>query len=105
MTPHVVQSFIFVGHSSFVCTCLTFRLIFYFFVEFWPTRESFGMARGPRFWALGVDSGPRGGAFEGILDPPKNNNIYIYIVLLVPKRRLRSVWCWLGTACQVLFLF
>ncbi len=36
----------------------------------WPTRESFGMARGgPRFWALGVDSGPRGGAFEGILDP------------------------------------
>ncbi len=28
------------------------------------------MARGPRFWALGVDSGPRGGAFKGILDPP-----------------------------------
>ncbi len=25
------------------------------------------MARGPRFWALGVDSGPRGGAFEGIV--------------------------------------
>jgi hypothetical protein len=41
------------------------------FVEFWPIRASFGMARGPRFWALGVDSGPREGAFEGILDPQK----------------------------------
>ncbi len=51
--------------------CLTFRLIVSLFVEFWPTRESLGMARGLRFWALGVDSGPRGGAFEGILDPPK----------------------------------
>jgi hypothetical protein len=28
------------------------------------------MAWGPRVWALVVDSGPRGGAFEGILDPP-----------------------------------
>ena len=27
--------------------------------------------RGPRFRALGVDSGPRGGAFEGVLDPQK----------------------------------
>jgi hypothetical protein len=52
-------------------TCLTVRLIFCFFVEFWPARESFGMARGLRFWALVVDSGPRGGAFEGILGPPK----------------------------------
>ncbi len=50
---------------------LTFRLIFDLFVEFLPTRESFGVARGPRFWALGVDSGPRGVAFEGIWDPPK----------------------------------
>ncbi len=39
---------------------LTFRLILYLFVDFWQTRESFGMARGLRFWALGVDSGPRG---------------------------------------------
>ncbi len=54
--------------------CLTCRLMYVVIVEFWPTRESFGMARGPRFWALGVDSGPRGGAFEGALDPPKNNN-------------------------------
>jgi hypothetical protein len=42
----------------------------FLFFELWPTRESFRMARGLRFWALGVDSGPRGGAFEGILDPP-----------------------------------
>ncbi len=42
-----------------------------FAVEFWPTRESFGMARGPPFWALGLDSGPREGAFEGMLDPPE----------------------------------
>ncbi len=36
------------------------------------------MARGPRFWALGVDSGPRGGAVEGILDPNNNKtNIFI----------------------------
>ncbi len=48
------------------------------------------MARGPRFWPLGVDSGPRGWAFEGILDPSQNHN-YIYIFLLVPKRRLRFV--------------
>ncbi len=40
-------------------TCLTFRLIFYCFV------------RGPRFRAIGVDSGPREGAFEGVLDPRK----------------------------------
>ncbi len=39
------------------------------FVVVWPTRESFGMARGPRFWALGIDPGPRGGAFEGMLNP------------------------------------
>ncbi len=43
--------------------------VFTDFAEFWTTRESFGMARGLRFWALGVDSGPRGGAVEGILDP------------------------------------
>ena len=42
-----------------------------FFDEFWPTQESFGMARGLRFWALGADSGPRGRAFEWVLDPPK----------------------------------
>ncbi len=48
-----------------------FDSLFISFVEFWPARESFGMARGLRFWALGVDSGPRGGAFEGISDPPK----------------------------------
>ena len=37
------------------------------------------MARGPRLWALGVDSGPRGEASEGILDPPTIiNNIYFY---------------------------
>jgi hypothetical protein len=65
---------------------LSIKLLF--FVEFWPTRESFGMARGLRFWALGVDSGPRGGAFEGILDPPKLYKIYF---LLVPKGRLRQV--------------
>ncbi len=52
-------------------SCLTFRLICYLFVEFWPIRASFGMARGLRFWALGVDSGPREGAFEGIWDPTK----------------------------------
>ena len=40
------------------------------------------MARGPRFWALGVDCGPRGGAFEGILDPPKNNKKYMYLYLV-----------------------
>ncbi len=45
---------------------------FYLFVECWPTRESFGMARGPRLWALGVDSGPRGGSFDRILDPHKS---------------------------------
>ncbi len=44
------------------------------------------MARGPRFWALGVDFGPRGGAFEGIVDPKNNNK---HICLLAPKRRLR----------------
>jgi hypothetical protein len=60
-------------------TCLTFRLMFYLFVEFWPTRESFGMARGLRFWALEVDAGPRGGAFEGILDLPKIIKIDICI--------------------------
>jgi hypothetical protein len=43
------------------------------------TRESFGMAGGLRFWALGVDSGPRRGAFEGILDPPNNTNTYMLI--------------------------
>ncbi len=43
------------------------------------------MARGPRFWALGVDSGPRGGACEGILDPKNNEKL---VFLLVPKRRL-----------------
>ncbi len=38
------------------------------------------MARGPRFWALGVDSGPRGGAFEGVWDPPKTiKNTCIFI--------------------------
>ena len=37
------------------------------------------MARGPRFWALGVDSGPRGGAFEVIVDPPKSQIIYSFI--------------------------
>ncbi len=32
-----------------------------------------------RLWALGVDSGPRGGAFEGMLDPPKQfKDIYFY---------------------------
>ncbi len=37
------------------------------------------MARGPRFWALGVDSGPRGGAFEGIMDPQKIiKNIFLF---------------------------
>ncbi len=55
---------------------------FYLFVEFWPTRESFGMAQGPRFWALGVDAGPRGGAFEVALDP-QNNKKRIFV--LVPK--------------------
>ncbi len=61
-----------------ILSYLTFRLCF-LFVDFWPTRESFGMARGPRFWAQGVDSGPRGGAFEGILDPqPIITNIYLY---------------------------
>jgi hypothetical protein len=60
------------------------------FVGVWPTRESFGMARGPRFWALGVDSGLRGEAFEGLLEPQSDKTyIYIYIFLLVPKRRLR----------------
>ena len=34
--------------------------------------------RGRRFRALGVDSGPRGGAFEGVLDP-QNNNKYIFV--------------------------
>ncbi len=60
--------------------CLTFRLIFLFCVdEFWPTGESFGMARGPRFGAQGFDSGPRGGAFEGILDPQQIiENMYLY---------------------------
>ncbi len=45
------------------------------------------MARGPRFWALGVESGLRGEASEGILDP-QNNQTYIFE--LVPKGRLRS---------------
>ena len=47
------------------------------------THFLFLFVRGPRFWALGVDSGPRGGAFEGVLDPRKNK---IYIFLLGPKR-------------------
>ena len=34
-------------------------------------------------WALGVDPGPRRGAFEGVLDPPKNNRTNVF--LLVPK--------------------
>jgi hypothetical protein len=58
------------------------RLIFCFFDEFWPTRESFGLARGRRFGSPGGDSGPQGGAFEGILDPSKiikDTHIYIYI--------------------------
>jgi hypothetical protein len=69
-------------------TCLTFRLLVLLFGEFWPTRDSFGMARGLRFWALGIDSGTRGNAFEGILDP-QNNKTYVF--LLVPKRCLRSI--------------
>ncbi len=60
---------------------------FDFIVEFWPTRESFAMGRGLRFWALGVDSGPRGGACEGILDP---RFFFKHIFLLVPKLRLRD---------------
>ncbi len=67
---------------------LTFRLVLllflfsvhFVFVEFRPTRESFGMAGGPRFWALGVDSGPRGGAFEGVVGPPRNNAKYMYFI-------------------------
>ncbi len=48
-------------------SCLTFRLIFYFCV------------RGLRFRGLGVDSGPRGEAFEGVSDPPKIiKNTYFY---------------------------
>ncbi len=42
------------------------------------------MARGPRFWALGVDSGPREETFEVILDPPKDHGKYKF--LLVPNR-------------------
>ncbi len=67
--------------------CLTFRLIFIFFVEVWPARESFGMARGPRFKALGADSGPRGGVLRGFGTPTNNKK---YICVLVPKGRLRS---------------
>ncbi len=37
------------------------------------------MAWGPRFWALWGDSGPRGGVFEGILDPTKYSKTYIFI--------------------------
>ncbi len=47
------------------------------------------MAGGPRFWALGVDSGPRGGAFEGFLDP----KIILKKNILVPKGRLRTQGC------------
>ncbi len=46
--------------------CLTFRLICCFFV------------RGPRSRALGVDSGPRGWDFEGVLDPLKYKNSYFF---------------------------
>jgi hypothetical protein len=71
--------------------CLTFRLMFSFFDEFWPTRESFGMARGPRFWALGVDSGPRGGAFGGDLGPPKIiKHIFVFIGAMF---NLALPWC------------
>ncbi len=37
------------------------------------------MARGPRFWALGVDSWPRGGALEGVWDPQKIIKTYLSI--------------------------
>ena len=43
-------------------TCLTFRLMFFYF---FCVGDFF-------FGPLGVDSGPRGGAYEGILDPPKS---------------------------------
>ncbi len=56
-----------------------FRIIFYLLGEVWPTRESFGMPRGPRFWPLGVDYGPRGGAFEGFVDP-KNNEKHMFFI-------------------------
>ena len=72
--------------------------MFYLFVKFWPTRESFGMARGPRFWAPGV--------LEGILDPSKI--IKHICVLPVPKRCLRfgrahgPRWC--SRWCQANYL-
>ncbi len=44
------------------------------------TQFSIYVVRGPRFRALGVNSGPREGAFEGVLDP-RTKNIYIYIYI------------------------
>ncbi len=82
-----------VGAVSVHLSCLTFRIIFLFLVEFWPTRESFGMARGPRFCALGVDSGPRGGAFEGFWTPPNNK-----------KHKVKATYCQLSSQFSFYFL-
>ena len=50
------------------------------FVPDVSTHFLFFVVGGPRFRALGVDSGPRGGAFEGVLDPQAIiTNIYIFI--------------------------
>ena len=40
----------------------------------WHCSLCFCFCGGPRFRALGVDSGPRGGAFEGVLDPRNKHN-------------------------------
>ncbi len=89
--PSVLVRYSADAHNIAGIRCLTFRLIFYLLAEIWPTRESFGMARGPRVWALGVDSGPRGRACDVILDPPPtliSKNVFF---VLVPKGRLRNI--------------
>ena len=48
------------------------------------------MARGPRFWALGVESGPRGGGFEGLLDL-QHTNTFRFIDAQTAPTVLRSV--------------
>ncbi len=59
-------------------------------VALWPgtnfeTRSRILFCGVPRFRALGVDSGPRGGPFEGVLDPRKNKKwlLWVYFTPIV----------------------
>ncbi len=59
-------------------SCLTFRLIaFYCFCRILADPGIVRDGSGTSFLGPRVDSGPRGGAFEGVLDPPASLHIYL----------------------------